>query len=117
MSHYRGLKILPDKKFEIIFFDDDTCTERFQESVGGHFEQVEINSWLSLWININSRILKMKDNQGATRIFSFFHSFLDDPPVLKGDILCTGGSNKETGTILGLTAAQIDFLMSTANGL
>lgn len=96
----------------VITFETDLGAQ-INRIVGGYFESIVLRTEhgdIDMWLNEEGKILGLPINGYATELF---HMFFSNRDVIVGDVLLTGGVDRDGNTI-GLTQEQVNaFLPNT----
>jgi hypothetical protein len=93
----RGLWVTATDELETIDFNGDELST-LQRCVGGNVEIVRLSDSVTMWVNEEGKVIDLPPNRIATRLFrTVFNSY----DIIVGDVVLTGGDDKE-GNTLGL---------------
>jgi hypothetical protein len=93
----RGLWVTATDELETIDFNGDELST-LQRCVGGYVEIVRLSDSVTLWVNEEGKVIDLMPNRIATRLFRAVFKSYD---IIVGDVVLTGGDDKE-GNTLGL---------------
>jgi hypothetical protein len=93
----RGLWVTTTDELETIDFNGDELST-LQRCVGGYVEILRLSDSVTLWVNEEGKVIDLPPNRIATRLFRAVFKSYD---IIVGDVVLTGGDDKE-GNTLGL---------------
>ena len=94
---------------------DEVDYELLSTSVNGMVELVSIDRNVDMWLNEEGKLLNLPNNIIATILWNKL--FSNNPDIIKGDIVITGGSD-DMGNSTGLSDNSIkDILLAIEDGI
>ena len=93
----------------VITFETDLGAQ-INRIVGGYFESIVQRTEhgdIDMWVNEEGKMLGLPINTQATELF---HKYFSNADVIVGDVLLTGGVDRD-GNTLGLTQEQVNLFL------